>query len=208
MVVVEGERLIAVLPEREELWSIRTAGGPVAARVSCDRLVVSEPGRVSVLALESGEEEWRGKTPGEVVVAGDRLLVPGAGPTSLVYSLRDSAAKRFRTGASLGRPSAPGVRVVDGTLVPTVTGAGEVVLVDVADAAEASRAAPTTLPVETAWLAGPFLITTPPLSVSHLWGGIATTIPLDLDPVTGALVAGPGQALVRTADRSAWLEFS
>jgi hypothetical protein len=26
--------------------------------------------------------------------------------------------------------------------------------------------------------------------------------------VTGALVAGPGQALIRGADRSAWLEFS
>jgi hypothetical protein len=208
MVVAEGERLIACSPERGELWSGRTSGGPVAARVSCDRLVLSEPGRVSVLALESGEEEWRGKTPGEVIVAGDRLLVPGAGRTSLVYSLHDSVAKRLKTSAALGRPAAPGVSILDGTLVATVTGAGDVVLLELAEAVEADRAAPVPRPVEAAWLAGPFLITTPPLSVSHLWGGIATTIPLAVDPATGTLVAGHAQALVRGDDRNAWLEFS
>jgi len=75
-------------------------------------------------------------------------------------------------------------------------------------AVEADVAAPVPPSVERAWLAGPYLITTPPFSVSHLWGGIATPLPLAVDVATGAVVAGPGQALVRAGDRSAWLEFS
>ncbi len=89
-----------------------------------------------------------------------------------------------------------------------MTGGGDVVFLDLADAVEADRAAPVPHPVERAWLAGPFLITTPPFSVSNLWGGVATPIPLAVDAATGALVSGPAQALVRAADRSAWLEFS
>jgi hypothetical protein len=208
MVASDGECVTASSPERGELWSVRTAGGPVAARVSCEQLIVSEPGSVSVLALESGEERWHEKTSGELVVAVDRLLVPGSGPNSLVYSLRDSVDEKHRTGAALARPAAPGVRMVDGALVATVTGDGEVILLDLADSVEADRVAHAPRPVEAAWLAGPFLITTPPFSISHLWGGIATPIPLPLDPATDAVVVGPAQALVRGADRSAWLEFS
>jgi hypothetical protein len=208
MVVADGKRVIATSPERSELWSVRTSGGPVAARVSCDQLVVSEPGNVRVLALETGEEQWRRKTPGEVVLADGRLLVPGGGSTSLVYSLRDSAATRLKTGAPLARPTPPGVRVLDGPLVAVVGTAGEVALLNLPDAVEADRPALAARPVEGAWLAGPFLITTPPLSVMHLWGGVATPIPLAMDATTGSLVAGPAQAIVRGADRSAWLEFS
>ena len=207
MVAYDGERVIASSPERSELWSVRTAGGPAAARVSCEQLIVSEPGRVSVLALESGEEQWQGKTSGEIVVADGRLLVPGGGRTSLVYSLRESVAEKLKTSAALAPPASPGVRVLDGTLVATVTDAGGVVFLNLANSVEADRAAPVPVPVERAWLAGPFMITTPPFSVSHLWGGIATSIPLSFN-ATGALVAGPAQALVRGADRSAWLEFS
>jgi hypothetical protein len=187
------------------IWSVRTPHGPVAARVSSDRLILAEPGSVRVLILASGEDEWHAKASGEVVVAGGRLLVPEASHTSHVYSLHDSVAKKLKTSVALARPVSPSVRIVDGTLVATVTGAGAVVLVDLPDAVEADRTAP--IPrgrVTGAWLAGPFLITTPPFSVAHLWGGIATSIPLDMDPLTGAL---PAQALVR-GDRSAWLEFS
>ena len=148
-----------------------------------------------------------GKTSGEIVVADDHLLVPGGGRTSLVYSLRESVDEKLKTSAALAPPASPGVRILDGTLVPTVTDGGDVLFLDLADSVEADLAAPVPGPVERAWLAGPFLITTPPLSVSHLWGGIATPIPLSFN-ATGALVAGPAQALVRGADRSAWLEFS
>jgi hypothetical protein len=157
--------------------------------------------------LASGEEEWRGKTPGEVAVSGEHLLVPGGGNTSLVYSLRESTARKLRTSAAIARPATPGVTVIDGPLVPSVTGAGKVVLLKLADAAEAG-AASTGRRVEKAWLAGPFLVTTAPLSVAHLWGGIATPIPLALEPATGALVPGPAQALIRGTGRSGWLEFS
>jgi hypothetical protein len=208
MVVADGQQLIATSPERAEIWAVRTSGGPVAARVSCDQLIVSEPGSVRVLALETGEELWRRKTPGEVVVADGRLLVPGGGSTALVYSLRDSATTRLKTGAPLARPTPPGVRVLDGPVVAVVGTAGEVALLDLADAAEADRPASATRPVDGAWLAGPFLITTPPLSVMHLWGGVATPIPLAMDATTGSLVAGSAQAIVRGADRNAWLEFS
>ena len=208
MVAGDGECVIVSSRERGELWSVQTAGGPVAARVGCDQLIVSEPGSASVLALASGEEQWRGRTSGELVVAGDHLLIPGGSRTSLVYSLRDSVAKKVRTSTTLARPAPPGVRSVDGTLVATVTGGGDVAFLDLADAVEADRAAPVPHPVERAWLAGPFLITTPPFSVSNLWGGVATPIPLAVDAATGALVSGPAQALVRAADRSAWLEFS
>ena len=98
--------------------------------------------------------------------------------------------------------------MLDGTLVATVTGAGEVVLLTWSTRRRVDHAAPVPRPVERAWLAGPFLITTPPLTVAHLWGGISTSIPFDVDRATGALVAGAGQALVRGTDRSAWLEFS
>jgi hypothetical protein len=208
LVVADPKRVIAVLPRRGELWSVRRSGGPVAARVSCEQLVVSESGRACVLALESGEEHWRGKTSGELVVADDRVLVPGSGCISLVYSLRESVTEKLKTSAALDRPAPPAVRILDATLVATVTGAGGVVFLDLAGTVEVDLASPVPGSVERAWLAAPFLITTPPLSVSHLWGGIATPIPLALDSVTGALVAGPGQALIRGADRSAWLEFS
>jgi hypothetical protein len=208
MVIADGRSVIATSPKRGERWSVRTPHGPVAARVSGDRLILAEPGRVRVLVLASGEEEWRAKASGEVLVSRGRLLVPEGSHTSHVYSLHDSVAKKLKTSVALGRPSSPSVRMVDGTLVATVTGVGGIVLVDLPGAVEADRAAP--LPrgrLTGAWLAGPFLITTPPLSVAHFWGGIATSIPLDMDPLTGALVAGPGQVLVR-GDRSAWLEFS
>jgi hypothetical protein len=162
---------------------------------------------VTVRSLDTGEALWRRKTSGEVVVADGRLLVPGGNSTSLVYSLRDTATKRLKTGAAL-RATSPGVRILDGPLVAMVGTAGEVPLLDLAEAVEADRPVPTAGPVEAAWLAGPFLITSLPLSVTHLWGGVATTIPLPLDTKPGTLVAGPGQALVRGADRSAWLEFS
>jgi len=85
----------------------------------------------------------------------------------------------------------------------TVTGTGEIVLVDLPDAVEAGRAAPAPCSRVAGVMARrPFLITTPPFSVAHLWGGIATPIPLVMDPLTGALVAGPAQAIVRGADRS------
>jgi hypothetical protein len=208
LVVADEKRVIAISPDRAEFWSVRRSGGPVAARMSCDHLVVSEQGKASVLALASGEEQWRGKTAGELVVADERLLVPGDGQSSLVYGLRDSAVTKIRTSAALARPVRPGVRILDGTLVPAVTGAGPVVLLDLADSVEAESTAPVPHSVERAWLAGPFLIATPPLSVSHLWGGVATAIPLALDPTIGALVAGPAQALVRSAERTVWLDFS
>ena len=206
MVVADRKRVIATSPEPSEIWSVRRSGGPVDARVSCDQLVISEPGTVRVVALETGEEQWRRKTPGQVIVADSRLLVPGGGSTSLVYSLRDSATTRLKTDAPLARPSPPGVRILDGPLVAIAGAAGEVALIDLADAVEADRAAPAARPVDAAWVAGPFLITTPPLSVTHLWGGVTTPIPLDA--TTGAIVAGPAQALIRGADRIAWLEFS
>jgi hypothetical protein len=209
MVAGDDERVMVTSPERGELWSVRRSGGPVAARVSGEQLIVSEPGRVSVLALESGEERWQEKNSGELVIADGYLLVAGSGRTSLVYSLRESVAEKLKTSVALAHPAAPSVRIVDGTLVATVTGAGGVVYLDLAGRVEADLAAPAPGPaVERAWLAGPFLITTPPFSVSHLWGGIATSIPLALNAATGALVAGPAQALVRGAERSAWLEFS
>jgi hypothetical protein len=208
VVVADDKRLIAISPERAEFWSVRRPVGRVDARVSNDHLVVSQEGRVSVLALDCGEVRWRGKTAGELVVAGDRLLVPGGDRTSLVYSLRDGTVTRLRTGADFARPAPPGVTMLDGRLVPTVTGAGAVILLDLVDAVEATATAPVPHPVERAWLAGPFLLTNPPLSVSQLWGGVATAIPLALDEAIGALVAGPEQALVRTADRSTWLKFS
>jgi PQQ-like domain len=208
LVLADGERVLACSPERGELWSVETSGGPVAARVSCDRLVVSEQGRVSVLGLAAGEDEWSEQTRGEIVVAGENVLVPGRGRTSHVYSLRESAVKKLKTSAPIDRPAPPGVRLLDGTIVPIVTDAGGIVLLDLAEASEADRSKAVTRPVERAWLAGPFLITTPPLSVAQLWGGIATPIPLTLDPATSAVVAGPAQALVRAAEQSAWLEFS
>jgi hypothetical protein len=208
LVVADEKRMIAISPDRAELWSVRRSGGPVAAQMSCDQLVVSEQGKVSVLALASGEEQWRGKTAGELVLADERLLVPGSGQTSLVYALRDSAVTKIRTSAALARPVRPGVRILDGTLVPVVTSAGAVVLLDLSKSVEAKGTAPVLHSAERAWLAGPFLIGTPPLSVSHLWGGVTTAIPLALDPAIGALVAGPAQALVRSAERSAWLKFS
>jgi hypothetical protein len=208
LVAAGPERVIASSPERGELWSVRRSGHSVAARVSGDQLVVSEPGRVSVLALESGEERWQGKTSGEVVLADGRLLVPGSGHTSLVYSLRESAAEKLRTSVALAPPAPVGVRVLDGTLVVMVTGPGGVAFLDLAAAVEADRAPPVSGHVERAWLAGPFLVTAPSLSVAHLWGGVVSPIPLALIPATGALVAGPAQALVRAAERSAWLEFS
>jgi hypothetical protein len=122
--------------------------------------------------------------------------------------LRESAAKKLKTSAPIDRPAPPGVKLLDGTIVAAVTDTGGVLLLDLSEATESGRAAPVARPVEKAWLAGPFLITTPPLSVSQLWGSIATPIPLNLDPATGALVTGPAQALVSAADRSAWLEFS
>jgi hypothetical protein len=208
MIASDGELVIASSSERGELWSFRTASGPVAARVSCEQLLVSEPGTVRILALESGEEQWRGKAFGELVVADGHLLVPGSGRTSLVYSLRELVASKLKTSAALARPAAPRVRILEGTLVATVTGAGGVAFLDLARIVEADVAAHVSRPVEKAWLAGSFLITTPPLSVSHLWGGIATPIPLEVDRATGALETGPAQALVRSAERTAWLEFS
>jgi hypothetical protein len=155
---------------------------------------------VRVLALANGEKEWQAKAAGEVVIAGNGLLVPGGSHTSHVYSLRDAVAKKLKTSVALGRPGLPSVRVVDGTLIATVTGAGGIVLVDLPDAVEVNRAAPAPRRrVEGAWLAGNFLITTPPLSVAHLWGGISTSIPLA--PAIGALVAGPAQALIRGESR-------
>jgi len=115
---------------------------------------------------------------------------------------------RIKTGATLARPAPPGVRIVDGPLVAAVTGTGGVALVDLVDAAEADGLPPLLRPVERAWLAGSFLMTSPPLVVSHLWGGVATEIPLPLDPAIGAVVVGPSQALVRGAERSVWLELS
>jgi hypothetical protein len=208
MVVMDGKRVVAASPDRGELWSTRAPGGPVAARVSDGRLVVGESGRVRVVALASGEEEWHAKTTGEVLVADDRLLVPGGSHTSVVYSLGDSTAKKVKTSVPLSRTAAPGVRLLDGPVVATVTGGGDVVLLDLPNAAEVASTAPVPGPVEGAWLAGPFLITARPLSVSHLWGGVATPIPLDADPAAGGLVTGAGQALVRSADRNAWLVFS
>jgi outer membrane protein assembly factor BamB len=209
MVVADGKSVIASSPKKGELWSVRTSGGSVAARVSGDSLVLAEPGRVRVLALASGEEQWHAKASGKVILAGGRLLVPEGSHTSLVYSLHDSVAKKLKTSVALARPSAAGVRVADGTLVPIVTGTGAVVLVDLPDAVDADRAAVAARGrVAAAWLAGPFLVTTAPLSVAHVWGGIATSIPLAMDPATGALVAGPAQVLIRGTDRSTWLEFS
>ena len=208
LVVADEKRVIAISPDRAEFWSVRRSGGPVAARMSCDHLVVSEQGKASVLELASGDEEWRSKTTGEVIVAGDHVLVPGGSHTSLVYSLRESTAKKVKTSTPLARPAAPGVRLLDGTLVPAVAAGGNVLLVDLAGAVEAVCSAPVPCPVEGAWLAGPFLVTARPLSVAHLWGGIATPIPLDVDQATGAVVSGPAQALVRAAGRTTWLEFS
>jgi len=208
MVAADEKRVVVSSPERGELWSTRRSGGPVAARVGCDQLILSEPGQATVNALLSGEEQWRGETSGELVVAGDHLLIPGGARTSLVYSLRDLAATKVRTSTPLARPAPPGVRAFDGTLVAMVTGAGGIVLLDLADAVETDRATPVPQPVERAWLAGPFLIAAPPLSVSHLWGGVATPIPLAVATATAAVVSSPAQALVRAADRSAWLEFS
>lgn len=208
MVVADAECVIASVPESGELWSVGTSGRPVAARVSRGRLVVTEPGCVRVLALASGEEQWRARTCGEVIVADGRLLVPGLGHTSLVYSLDDSAATKLKSRAALARPAPPAVRILDGSLVAAVAGGGEVVLLDLADAVEADRVAPVPRSADGAWLAGPFLITTSRLSVAHLWGGIATQIPLDVDPATAGIVTGPAQALIRGADRTAWLEFS
>jgi hypothetical protein len=196
-------------PKSGELWSVPTSGGTVAARVSGKHLVLAEPGRLRVLALASGEEEWHAKSSGEVVLAGDRLLVPEGSHTSLIYSLHDVAAKKVKTSVALGRASATGVRVADGTLVAIVAGTGAVVLVDLHDAVEANRTAtPPRGGVAGAWLAGPFLITTAPLAVAHLWGGIATPIPLVLSAAPGAVVVGPAQAIVRGADGNWWLEFS
>jgi hypothetical protein len=175
--------------------------------MSCDQLVVSEEGRVSILSLDSGEVRWRSKTSGELVVAADHLLVPRDGQSSTIYSLRDSAVTKVRTRATLARPARPGVRMLDGTVVPAVTSAGAVVLLDLVDSVELEGPA-SVRPVERAWLAGTFLITNPPLSVSHLWGGVATQIPFDVDPAVGALIPGPGQALLRGVGRCAWLEFS
>jgi hypothetical protein len=208
MVVSDGERVIVSSAEGGDLWSVRTTGSSTDARVTCEQLIVSEPGRVSVLALESGEEQWQGRTFGELVVADDHLLVPGSGRTSLVYSLRESAAGKLKTTAPFAPSGSAGVRVLDGTLVAAVTGAGGVTFLDLARTVETDVAAPLPSAVERAWLAGPYLITTPPLLVSHLWGGIATRISLEVDPATGALVAGPAQALVGGAERRAWLEFS
>lgn len=208
LVVADEKRVIAISPERAEVWSVRRAGGLVDARVSGDHLVLAEEGRVSVIALDCGEVRWRGKTAGELVVAGDRLLVPGGGRTSLVYSLRDAAVTRLKTGAPLARPAPPGVRILDGTLVPAVTDAGGIALLDLADAVETDGLPPLLGPVERAWLAGSFLIASPPLAVSHLWGGVATEVPLQLDQAVGAVVVGPAQALVRSAERATWLELS
>jgi hypothetical protein len=209
MVIAHAGRVIASSHKRGELWSVRTSGGPVDARVSGDQLVLAESGRVRVFALASGEEEWQAKTVGEVVISGNSLLVPGGGQASHIYSFRDSVAKKFKTGVALAKPGSPRVRVVDGTLVAIVNGAGKIVLVDLPGAVEADHATPaSSLRVEGAWLAGPFLITTQPLSVAHLWGGIATPIPLTMNPATGTIVVGPAQALIRGDDRSARLEFS
>jgi len=208
MVVAYNGLVFVSSHKGSEICAIRTSKGTVDARLSGDRLVLAEPGRASVVALASGEEEWHAKAFGEVVVAGGRVLVPGGGHASHVYSLHEKAATKVTTDAELGRPGAPSVRVVDGTLVAVVTGTGRVVLVDLLDAVEAHRTTPAAgRGIQSAWLAGSFLIATAPLSVSNLWGGPPTPIPLALNPATSALVAGPGQAIVR-GDRNAWLEFS
>jgi outer membrane protein assembly factor BamB len=182
LVVTDGKRVIASSakqsskrsPKNGELWSVPTSGGTVAARMSGKHLILAEPGRLRVLALASGEEEWHAKSSGGVVLAGDRLLVPEGSHTSLIYSLHDKAAKKVKTSVALGRASAAGVTVADGTLVAIVAGTGAVVLVDLPNAVEANRTAtPPRGGVAGAWLAGPFLIMTAPLTVAHLWGGIA-----------------------------------
>jgi hypothetical protein len=89
----------------------------------------------------------RSETIGRQGVAGDRLLVLGASRTSLIYSLRESVTKKLKTSAALARHAPPGIRILDGTLVATVTPAGDVILLDLADAVEADRAAPTPRPV-------------------------------------------------------------
>lgn len=209
MVVAYNGQVYVSSHKGSEICAISTSKGTVDARLSGDRLILAEPGRASVVALESGEEEWHAKASGEVVVSGDRVLVPGGGHTSHVYSLHDKAAKKVKTDAALGRPGSTSVRVVDGTLVAVVTGTGGIVLVDLLDAAEAHRTTPTSSRgIQGAWLAGSFLIASAPLSVSNLWGGVATPIPLVLSAAPGAVVVGPAQAIVRGADGNSWLEFS
>jgi outer membrane protein assembly factor BamB len=209
MVIAYNDQVVVRSHKGSEIFAIRAPKGAVDARISGDRLVLAEPGRASVVALASGEEEWHAKASGEVVISGDRVLVPGGGHTSHVYSLQDKAAKKVKTDAALGRPSSPSVRVVDGTLVAVVTGTGAIVLVDVLDAVEAHRTTPApSRGIQAAWLAGSFLIATAPLSVSNLWGGVATPIPLVPSAAPGAVLVGPAQAIVRGADGNSWLEFS
>jgi hypothetical protein len=209
MVVAHNGHVFVSSHKGSEICAIRTSKGTVDARVSGDRLILAEPSRASVVALASGEEEWHAKASGEVVVAGGRVLVPGGGHASHVYSLHDKAAKKVTTDAALGQSGSPSVRVVDGTLLAVVTGTGGLVLVDLLDAVEAHRT--TSVPsrgIQSAWLAGSFLIATAPLSVSNLWGGVATPIPLVPSAATSAVVVGPAQAIMRGADRISWLEFA
>lgn len=208
VVVAEKGRVIGLSPECGELWSVKTTRRLVAGRVCGDSLVLAEEGRVTVRSLADGEERWRARTAGEAVVTGGNLFVPGRGPTSHVYDLVDGVASTVRTGRSVARPAPPAIRMLDGTLVPVVTSAGDVLILDLVGMEMVDRASHTTRPADAAWLAGPFLMTTPALSVTHLWGGVATPIPLVVEAGFGSVVTGPGQAIVRSADRGAWLVFS
>jgi hypothetical protein len=208
-VIAHAGHVTVSSPEDGELWSVRTAKGRVAARVCGDQLVLAEPDCVRVLKLAGGDEEWSAKVAGEVVVAGENLLVPGGNDTSLIYSLGRSTARKLETDVALARPRPLGIKIVDSTLVAIVTAESKVVLVDLAAAAEFDRkSSASSRLVEEAWLAGSFLMTTPPLAVTHLWGGVATPIPVATETLTGAVAVGPAQAIVRGTDRNVWLEFS
>jgi hypothetical protein len=207
-VVTNGKRVVALSPKGGELWS-QTSRGAVDARVSDDHLIIVGARGVTVRALTTGEEEWGARAAGQVVVADDHLLVPGRANTSVVYSLHDATSAKVKTSVAMGRPAPPAIRTLGGPVVPVVAMTGDIVLFDLAGAVEADRAAPTFRDApDSAWIAGPFLITTPSLTVAPLWGGVATPIPLPLDPATATLVAGPSQLLVRGVERTAWLGLS
>ena len=208
MVVADAECVIASLPESGEAL-VAPDVGPPGRRTGEPR-----PARRNRAGLREGP---RARNRRRAVASTDvrrghrrRWPPPRPGPRPHLTRLFPGrfGGNEAQDCAALARPAPPAVRILDGTLVATVTGAGEVVLLDLTGAVEADRTAPVPRPVERAWIAGPFMITIPPLSVAHLWGGISTAIPLDVDPSTGALEAGSAQALVRGADRSAWLEFS
>jgi hypothetical protein len=211
IVAIDRGNLMVGPPCEPASWSIKLADRTAVARVMSDRLIIAEHSRTTIRALSDGEVAWRGKSFGEIVASERHILVPGSASTSIVYSLDDAAPAKLTLTSPVDPRTGPRISIVDGPLAPVVAESGDLLLVDLSDALELGRLprVPRIREAARAWLAGGFVLTSSPptLWVSHIWGGVATVLPLQLVSGTDSVATGDGDAIVRSSEGTRWLRF-